>query len=203
MSISSRRRNRQQPNCNDFIMNSDSVRYVLHCLLAKKHIPIYVTSAELEVKVEKYPALVVRNTDRSWERGSHWIGFILHSESSWEWFDSFGNSLSTYRHVTMPRGELKQENCKSLQSSVSYLCGEYVIMYFFNRFNGVTYKTFLSKFSTNTCRNDYIVRQFIASIPRIHLHHLYSNPRNQQGCKCRRLCPISFDNNYNKLKKAL
>jgi len=182
-------------------MNRKSISDTLTSLLHKYDVPVYVVAADDIVKPLKYPCIIVKNTDLRQDSGKHWICFYVLSSTTYEYFDSYANVLSTYQNIIPPNGTIVRENCSVLQSSSSYLCGEYCIWFALSRVVGIAYDKFLAKFSGNVNTNDCIVRRFASSIPGIHPHKIYSTPRRQQTCLCRRLCPIDFDKNFNKMRK--
>jgi len=181
-------------------MNQKSLKDVLTCILRKLRIPVYVVGAEVVVTPLKFPCIIVKNTEKSRERGKHWICFYVLSEDTYQYFDSYGNELALYKDVKPPAGSLVKENCQVLQSSYTYLCGEYCLWFAFSRAVGITFEKFLSKFSSDVNHNDCLVRRFASSIPRIHPHNIYSNLHNYQSCLSRHLCP-EYDKLFNKLRK--
>jgi len=83
-----------------------------------------------------YPYCFIANTDPDSEPGSHWVAFYVDSSHTYEFFDSYAISASTYfakynsfLAYTPPR----VSNSYSLQKLNSVVCGHYCIYYLYLR----------------------------------------------------------------------
>ena len=74
-------------------MNSLQLAKILHRSPYTKRNFIGVFSVDkLPIKIKKFPACLVINTDKSGKPGKHWVA--MHIKNSWtaEFFDSFGRA---------------------------------------------------------------------------------------------------------------
>jgi hypothetical protein len=113
----------------------------------------------------QYPIVVIQNTDTSDQDGRHWVAWNVLSPTDAEWFDSYGYSVYQYPNIQHPAPHIVRENCISLQSGRSFLCGGYSLWFVYCRSLGITYKKFIDLFSSSVFRNDRKVRKFLSMIP--------------------------------------
>ena len=112
----------------------------------------------------RLPALYVIQTGRKSTQGEHYVAFIIETDRSVTYFDSYG--VPPYQRVkTYLRGcELIRYNSRLLQSPFSSFCGLYVIAFAAFSFAGCPFKKFLSLFSEDPLLNDVVVQDFIKSL---------------------------------------
>ena len=112
----------------------------------------------------KKPALFVVNTDPSNRPGEHWIALFINSNGKGEYFDSFGlpplnENIIKFLLINCPNGFLY--NPRTLQCLKCITCGHYCVVYVKLRSIGKTFCNFISLFTTNTFKNEKIVRKII------------------------------------------
>lgn len=175
-------------------MNTGSIQEALKILLShsKKKIPYFVIAAD-EIQTvldyDRYPVAVVQNTDLLEDEGEHWISFYMEKHDEYEYLDSFGNDISVYRNVTTPRANIVRENCSSLQSARSFVCGNYCVNFLYSRAIDLSFEDFLNKFRNNVHHNDALMRKFIANIPNLVMNGNYFCGKKIQANKCKEECP--------------
>ena len=105
------------------------------------------------------------------------------------YFDSFGYPLSAYVNIISPRGKLNLENCRQLQHTTKYTCGDWCVWWIYNIFKGIKYATFLRKLTNNTYCNEIKLKSFINRIPNFNRTSTYADTGYQT---CERLldCPL-------------
>ena len=93
--------------------------------------------------------------------GEHWLALFQSTRNKVEFFDSFGNTPSTYG-LKIKSGQLDQWNNIQLQNLFSTVCGLYCIFYLSRRVRGNHMSTIVNIFSEhNTVFNDELVRKKI------------------------------------------
>ena len=168
-------------------MNTTSIERALGILL---DIPFYVIAAnELHlIPFNQFPVAIVQNTSERLP-GQHWIAWIVYNkEREGEYFDSYGYPISKYRLVQRPVLTIVKENCKQIQQSHSFVCGQMCIFFLYHRLNGVSYEAILQKFRNSRRYNDFIVQKFVDDMQssEFHKHSLYETDRKcvlQNTCK--------------------
>lgn len=112
------------------------------------------------------------NTDPASEPGTHWLAFNFIDPLRYEFFDSYGQSLSTaYSAIIqsspmLSRATCIAENTKALQSLNSNLCGQYCLYFLYHRVcRRASYKTICSRhFSSSPKSNDSLVNTFSCNV---------------------------------------
>ena len=111
--------------------------------------------------------VLVFNTDKRNEPGTHWIGLVL-SPSQIEYFDSYGlpphSFPDVFRKLTSSGRRLMWSNTQ-LQGLTSTVCGDYCVMFLLLRIRGVSLEDFVSwmdKIPTAE-RRDHIIRRTVLS----------------------------------------
>ena len=112
----------------------------------------------------KKPALFIANTDPSNKPGEHWVGLYINTDGSGEYFDSFGlpplnAKIIKFLVNNCPNGFLY--NPRTLQCLECITCGHYCIVYVKLRSIGKTFCNFISLFTTNTFKNEKIVKEIV------------------------------------------
>ena len=93
---------------------------------------------ELSLLINKFPALIIANTDPSTKSGTHWILFYFDKNGNVEYFDSLGKSLFHYHKDFL---KFIKSNCnyysrvvnKRIQPVNTTLCGHYCLYYAYSR----------------------------------------------------------------------
>jgi len=115
------------------------------------------------------------------------VAWIVLSPKNCEFFDSYGDSYREYKHLMPPTKNIVKENCIELQSNISKVCGEYCIMFVYERSRGVSYEDFMDNFGLNTAFNDWRVTSFVENKTRFRPYANYEGYSNRvMGCtrKC-------------------
>ena len=110
------------------------------------------------------PALFIVNTDPSYKPGEHWIGLCVELNGSGEYFDSFGlpplnEFIINFLDANCPNGILY--NPRTLQCLECISCGHYCIVYIKIRSIGKSFCDFMSLFTTNTLKNELVIRKIV------------------------------------------
>jgi len=179
-------------------MDSDTIKEYVHLLFMKARIriPFYIFAAdtmwENVTKTSRisYPIAIIQNTDKISQRGKHWLAWFVLSATESEFFDSYGNSIRKYKYVQKPTKLIVLENCISIQSPTSYLCGPYCIYYIYLRSLGIPYSTIMDTFTQSVSSNDFKIEQFMrtnSDVPQEFCYKNIYNPRCQSNI-CQYLC---------------
>ena len=112
----------------------------------------------------KFPSCFVVNTDKSNERGEHWLAFYYDKNKKLDFFDSYGNhpeffKLEKYVKQTSTSFNF---NSQQLQSFSSKICGYYCIFFLLHRARNVPMGEFLAKFSRHDLINDLALLNLIS-----------------------------------------
>ena len=165
-------------------MNTEQIQSYLG-FLYKLHnikIPVIVAAADtLNHTMNKHKLFaisIIQNTDKIKDPGEHWICYMLLSKNNCEYFDSYGNVISTHKNMQRPCKNIVRENCLVLQSPNSYLCGGYCIYFLYYRGLGFNYRQILDSFSSSVSANDRKIEKFVRSI--------------QKSMKCRQIRKTKF-----------
>jgi hypothetical protein len=113
-------------------------------------------------KITRLPALVIANTDPARRSGEHWIAMYINVDKSGELFDSLAQNPPKNDFVAYMNKNCSRWTCsvKQLQSAVSILCGNYVVVYSILRLRGLPLRSIEDKFSSDTGLNDFIVHRY-------------------------------------------
>lgn len=128
-------------------------------------------SDQLPMEIYKYPACFIANVDSSSKSGSHWLAFYISSPNHLEFFDSYGQSPSSFRgriwnyvkkysHVNF--------NPMTLQSNVSAVCGHYCLYYLYSKCRGRSLNEILLSFIPEHLLNDVKVYNFVTKRFKVH-----------------------------------
>ena len=113
-------------------------------------------------KIMFYPSFYIINSDKSSERGSHWVAMRF-TETTCEYFDSFGLP-PMYSEMIKAVGKRKLLwNGRCIQHPNSYTCGEFCISFVKLRSKNISFIRFIKMFRSDTKSNDKIARSIILS----------------------------------------
>lgn len=112
--------------------------------------------------IGKRPSLIVVNTDKSDESGTHWLAIYLSSKDKGEFFDSYGRKPTQKEILNFfKRNHIKSVfyNKTQLQGYLSEVCGQYCCVYLLSKAKNWTLKRFLKLFhqNENAHENDKLV----------------------------------------------
>lgn len=127
---------------------------------------IGVYAADRIPRTLSLPAAIVANTDASDKSGSHWVAFYVDKNAFATFFDSYGFPPSSPFHLERLKKNCARFQCnrKKLQSVDSQVCGEYCIMFLYHMCSGISLRSFVNLFSSNTRSNDRTVSKFYKDI---------------------------------------
>lgn len=113
-------------------------------------------------KITHRPFSLVINTDKKNETGEHWTAIFVPPQGEPEYFDSFGfppliRSVQEFLETNSTNYWIYSAN--SIQHPFSMSCGQFCISFIKHRTRGMGFKSFISKFSDDTNKNDNIVRK--------------------------------------------
>jgi len=169
-------------------MNSSSLIAALDQLIGPR-MPYYVVSADnlrSNVKMDNFPIIVIQNTDRVYEEGSHWVSWFILSKSRAEFYDSFGNQWSYYTYIETPTKYISKENCVQIQDNSSNFCGLYCLDFVYKRSKGISFEAILSQYTKNTKYNDWKVKHSLAKLLYMfNPSNVYDKSLIDQKCKCK------------------
>jgi len=166
-------------------LTTDQIHRALETLLRPKGIAFFVIAADEMhlVNFNSYPCCIIQNTKNHDHPGEHWIAYWIPNKTSFEYFDSFGNTLTSYE-VKQPPGRLVASNHRALQSNNSSVCGHFCIYFlYFRSFN--VFDCVIKRFSRITSINDKIVLHFYRMLKMLCKNILCSLRCSScnQGCK--------------------
>ena len=100
------------------------------------------------------------NSSPSDKEGTHWLVLYKNSQTSYEFFDSFGYSPNFYKLYNFANFLKDYKFCyqnKQIQSVYSIKCGLYCLFYASLKVSGHSMVNIIEKFSTNCIHNDKIL----------------------------------------------
>ena len=123
-------------------------------------------SDQLTETIERYPFLLIVNADTSSQPGSHWLAMYFSSESSGEFYDSYGNNVDYYSkdivRFTEKHARNVLFNSQQVQSNYSTVCGQHCLFYLIHRSRHVPMQEIVNFFSPDKIWNDLMVEDFIS-----------------------------------------
>lgn len=125
------------------------------------------------------PCIIVANTDRSHERGTHWVAFYF-TETTDYYFDSYGlypSQLEFVMYLNKYSHKNWVYNCKQLQGVSSAVCGHYVTLFTRCMSKGYSFDEFVHMFSNNHVENDKLVCKMVTQVIKCQ-----SNTSDAQSC---------------------
>jgi hypothetical protein len=138
--------------------------------IPKDYLFDYVDVVKSRISSDLATAFVV-NTDASDRPGEHWIAILISSQGHVYWFDSYGFTPGFYgkmfnRFCNM-FSNITWSNPHMLQSTVTDVCGEYVVMFIYLSHIGMTPEEIVSLFTINLPHeNDRLAVDMIKSLSR-------------------------------------
>jgi hypothetical protein len=113
---------------------------------------------------DKYPYMLVANTDKEGTAGEHWISIFVKDHRKAEYFDSLGEEpnsditkyLSNFKNIKMSRYKI--------QFPFSDVCGYYCIYFLLNKSFNVKFETIINMLKGAKNTNDIIVKSFVKNL---------------------------------------
>jgi hypothetical protein len=103
------------------------------------------------------------NFDAEGELGSHWVAIILNKDFS-EYFDSYGEPPPKGLQFEQFMGNRCVYNPVKLQAALSTVCGQYCMLFLYQRYRGQSFKDFIKMFGRDYLVNDVFVNSAVESI---------------------------------------
>jgi hypothetical protein len=150
-------------------MKGKTIHYILSNDAFTKYIFDGFWFPDLPPKVQKNPALIIANTDKSTGPGVHWCAiFIDKDRGICEYFDPLGqppesklNNYSFLSHLNKYSPTVEY-NSRPVQSSSAVTCGHHCIYFGFLKAKQYSLKSIITSFySLNTYANDLKVLKFV------------------------------------------
>lgn len=148
--------------CLDGTMNTLEIRILLAKIpAAGVHRGVYASN-QLPYKVSK-PCMIVANTDPDTAPGTHWVAFFVNENGFGTYFDSFGRPpKNQHRNFIQRNCSSWTYNSTSLQDVTSSVCGQYCLVYLKHMLSFDSLNAFVSLFSSNSKKNDYVLKLLFA-----------------------------------------
>lgn len=77
----------------------------------------------------KYPLCFIANTDRARDEGEHWVAFLFHSPTHYDFFDSFALTPVSYDFLLTSSARCVNKLTTRIQSLDSNVCGQHCIYF--------------------------------------------------------------------------
>jgi hypothetical protein len=142
-------------------MNATEINEILRRHCGELFIGVFAKD-RLPTKLPRRPALMVVNTDRANQPGTHWLAMFFDDDGSGEYFDSFGEpaeeTFALYMNKHCTRWIFSE---RQLQSVVSRFCGHHVVFYALYRSIGYNLNAITSWFSSDMTLNDVMTHEFV------------------------------------------
>ena len=120
------------------------------------------------------PINIIINTDPSYMPGEHWVSIHISEDGFGEYFDSFGIpplKIEIFNYLEKMCEKGWTYNKVALQHVTSDTCGHYCVLNIIFRCQNLSLQNFISKFNSNTLRNDERMREIFGN---------FTNARNGQ-----------------------
>ena len=147
-------------------MDTHQLRKVLEQdKLTKKILKGVFASDQLNFTQKKYPFLLIVNSDPASLPGTHWLALYLSSKQEGEFYDSYGNDISSYSKTIdkFMKRHTHRVICNDIQiqSYDSNVCGQHCLFYLIHRVRQVGMESIVKFFSSDKEWNDIMVDDFI------------------------------------------
>lgn len=169
-------------------MNTEEIYGYLNCFLSDRDCTFSVIPCDLlrNFKIEKYPLLLVVNSDVSSEPGKHWLAlYQADKKCPIIFIDSYGRGIENYnpifRNFVNSNTSKLIDSDRILQNLISDVCGQYTIyfLYLLYRENGCVGNMYRN-FTNDTVANDKFVVNFVKKKTCV-LESVF--PKSKQCCK--------------------
>lgn len=111
--------------------------------------------------IVEYPSFIIVNTDKSSDRGTHWVAMRFTAREC-EYFDSFGLPPLHQEMINAVGSRKMLWNGRCLQHPSSRTCGEFCIAFVKLRSLHFSFIRFIKYFSSDTKSNDKKVKSISA-----------------------------------------
>lgn len=138
----------------------------------KKYFIGVFPSDDLPKNSERFPFMMVVNTDPHNQPGTHWLAIYSKTPRSIEFFDSYGNSPDFFNQNIrsyVQKYDFVTFNDTPLQSSSTAVCGQYCIYYLYYKARNHSLKSIISSFTPKYVLNDMRVYNFVKKLSKINV----------------------------------
>ena len=133
------------------------------------------------ISLTNFPACLVANTDTHDQPGTHWVAFYFNSCSDIEFFDSYGQSPSSYSILITAN----VMNPTTLQSIYTDVCGHYCIYFLYKRSLSIPFHAIIASLTTSRSCVDNNVKLFVNNLILTHHIHVPTHCTRQCSvCRC-------------------
>jgi len=134
-------------------LTTGELQMLLNCMFCRKIPAFVIASDETEVvQVDLFPCCIIQNTKPKNHPGEHWIAYWIPKKNSYEYFDSFGNSIDTYS-VEKPPGVMVMSNDRVLQCDNTSTCGDFCLFFLYYRYRS-SFTSVMKRFVNNKVLNN-------------------------------------------------
>lgn len=124
---------------------------------------VYAADTLLIRRRKSKKIFLVVNLDPSWSGGSHWVAMLI-KNGKCEYFDSYGRKPPYVEFENMLNNTYIY-NKRQLQNNFTTVCGQWCMLYIWERCRGTSMETFINNFSKkDTVLNDHMVNQAVKAI---------------------------------------
>ena len=147
-------------------MNNKQLRWILSNdkVTSRNFKGVYALDEIKHIHQISFPSAFVFNLDPSYKPGVHWVAVYIDMEGLPEYFDSFGRPLPReIKDFLCTYAESWNYNHVPVQELYSTTCGQFVVLYIYQRCSGLTLKSMLQKYFNPHAKimNDVLVRDFV------------------------------------------
>lgn len=162
-------------------MDTISIKEALRQLVGHMDIPYYVCAADTAPKIDKFPTIVIQNSDPIDRPGEHWLAWWAVSDLRCEFFDSFGLPYVEYPHLDFPIKYIVQDNTKQLQSNESNYCGIWSVRFAHDKTKGLTFHHFMNQWTSlqKEINDRIILKWFMRNTTMFPPQKVYDSCKNQ------------------------
>lgn len=139
-------------------MNTRQITTILKDICPEIFLGVYAADALPNKLPKRRPLLLVVNTDTSDQPGQHWVSMFIDKQDKGEYFDPVGmQPLPIFDKFLTKFCSTYVYNNSQLQSSISYVCGHYAIVYAVIKCKYMySLQHIIDVFTTDTYLNDMI-----------------------------------------------
>jgi Adenovirus endoprotease len=150
-------------------MNTYQLSSVLHTdqAVGPSFLGVFPIDKLPPVPINNHPYSLIVNFDKSSQPGSHWVALYVISETSCEYFDSYGREPPQLilKFINNQRKKLLRRNTKCLQSTITSTCGQMCIFYLVWRLRNVPMCDIVD--SLDMTNGDELVTKFVNGLFKI------------------------------------
>ena len=150
-------------------MNSKQLRWILSNdkVTSRTFKGVYALDEIVYIKQKSFPSAYVFNLDPSYKPGVHWVAVYIDSKGLTQYFDFFGRppprEIKDFLYTCAENWNYSHVPVQELYSTT---CGQFVVLYIYQRCSGLTLESILRKYFKPHAKimNDVLVRDFVKCI---------------------------------------